>query len=138
MDARKKLQGLSHSWYGYTVFSTLVSILGLRASGIFTLMVGLAMWAILNAIGLVISLALVTWVSRSLLNRSALMRRFMVLVSGLGTLFGALGVFSLVGAFFHFWSLGILVQLALCISWMFLNVRSFMTLTQTSVKAYFV
>lgn len=139
MDAKGKLQSLSYSWYGYTVCATLGSIFGLRASGLFSLVVGFTLWAMLNAVSLVIGIALVTWVSRSLiLGHSALMRRFLIVLSFLGVVLGGLGTLSLAGAFLRFWQLGLLVQLGFTVSWALLNLRSLRTLTETQVKAYFV
>ncbi len=138
MHAKAKLQNLSYSWYGYTFISTIASILNLRASGMASLVFGVVVWAVFAAISLAIGLALVTWVSRSLLGRSALMRRAMIVLSALGVVGGGLGILSLVGAFFHEWSLWILLQIALTGAWALLNFRSLRTLTETSVKAYFV
>jgi hypothetical protein len=138
MNAKQKLQGLSHSWYGYMVLTTLVSILGLRASGILTLVVGFAFWAVINAFFLLIGLALVTFVSRKLLSGSAGMRRFLVVLSALGTVLGALSVLSLGLAFLHTWSLALIIQIGVTGSWALLNARSFRTLGETQVKAYFV
>jgi hypothetical protein len=138
MDAKQKIEGLTRSWYGYALFAAIVSVLSFRASGVFSLMFGLGISIVINAIGLVISIAIVTFLGRSLLRRSGGTRVFLVVLSALFCVLGVLGSLSSAWGFLQTWSLASLLNAVLMVSCTSLNARSFRVLTETSVRAYFV
>ncbi len=138
MNAKQKLEQLTRSWYGYSVFAALLSILSLRASGVLSLAVGLGLSIAFNVVGLAISIAVVTFLGRKLVHRSSGMRKFLVVFSGLFCVLGALATVSAGWAMLHEWSLASLCSLVMMASCTVLNARSFRVLGETSVKAYFV
>jgi hypothetical protein len=138
MTARQKLQTLSNSWYGYALFCALVSLFQIRATGILSMAIGLTLSLVLNAVMLVISLALVTFFARKLLARSSATRAFLVFVSGLCTVLGVLGTAGAAWAFLGHWSFAGIVSIALGAISVWMNARSFGVLTTRDVKAYFI
>jgi|HubBroStandDraft_2_1064218.scaffolds.fasta_scaffold1512734_1 hypothetical protein len=138
MTARQKIEQLTRSWYGYSVFAAVLSVLSLRASGVLSLAIGLALSIVLNAIGLVVSLAVVTFLGRSLVNRSRGTRLFLVVFSGLFCVLGVLGTLGAGWDMLHSWSLASLCSLVMMASCTMLNGRSFRVLGETGVRAYFV
>jgi len=138
MNAKQKIEQLTRSWYGYSLFAAVVSLLGVRASGVLSLAVGLGISIVLNAIGLVISIAWVTFLGRRLVNRSSGTRMFLVVFSGIFSVLGALGTLSAAWDFLTSWTLASLCTVALGAASTMLNARSFRVLTDTSVRAYFV
>lgn len=138
MNARQKIEQLTRSWYGYSVFAAVLSVLSLRASGVLSLTIGLGMSIAANAFGLVVSVAIVTFLGRRLVHRSAGTRLFLVVFSALFTVLGALGTLGGAWAFLHEWSLAALCGVVMTGACTMLNARSFRVLTETAVKAYFV
>lgn len=138
MNAKQKIEQLTRSWYGYSVFAALLSVLSLRASGVLSLAIGLGISIVINAIGLAISIAFVTLLGRKLLHRSGGTRTFLVVFSGLFAVLGAIGTLSAGWEFLHDWSLATVCSIVLMGACTMLNARSFRVLTETSVKAYFI
>ncbi len=139
MTPRQRIEGLTRSWYGYSVFAALLSVLSIRASGPLSLVVGLGVSIVLDTIGLVISIAVITWLGRKLsVSRSNPVRLFLVLFSGLFTVLGVLGVLGGIWAFLQEWSLASILEVVLMATCTTLNARSFRTLTDTAVRSYFV
>jgi hypothetical protein len=138
MNAKQKIERLTRSWYGYSLFAALLSVLSLRASGVLSLAIGLGISIVLNAIGLLISVAIVTFLGRKLVHRSGATRTFLVVFSALFFVLGALGTLRAGWDFLGSWSLANLCNVVLMASCTLLNGRSFRVLTDTSVKAYFV
>jgi hypothetical protein len=138
MTAKQKIEALTRSWYGYSVFAALVSVLAVRASGPLSLMIGLGLSVALNLVALVISVAIITFFGRKLLHKSNGTRIFLVVVSGLGTVLSVLGVTTSAWQFLHEWSLAAICSIVLGIGCVMLNARSFKVLTETGVRAYFV
>ena len=139
MTPRQRIEGLTRSWYGYSVFAALLSVLSIRASGPLSLIIGLGMSIVINTIGLVISIAVITWLGRKLtVSRSNPVRLFVVLFSGLFTVLGVLGVVSGLWAFLHEWSLASILNVVLMATCTMLNARSFRVLGDTAVRSYFV
>jgi hypothetical protein len=136
MDGKKTIQGLTNAWYGYSVFATLSSVLGIRAYGIVAATFALSIWAVFAAIGFVISLVFVTFFSRKLLARSNATRLFLFVISGLLALLGGLSALNAAWAFLHFWTLSLLVHMALAIVYAWMCGRSFTALGGESVRAY--
>src|SRR5262249_53132295 len=108
MSARQKINQLTNSWYGYSLFAAIVSVLSIRATGLFSLAIGLGFSVVINAIGLVVSIVIVTFFGRMLLAGSRLTRVFLVVASGLGAVLGALGTLGAAWTFLHVWSLAAL------------------------------
>jgi hypothetical protein len=139
MTPRQRIEGLTRSWYGYSVFATVLSVLSIRASGPLSLMIGLGFSIVINAIGLVIAIAVTTWLGRKLsVSRSNPVRIFLVVFSGLFTVLGALGVLGGIWAFLHEWSLASILNIVLMAACTMLNARSFRVLSDTAVRSYFV
>jgi hypothetical protein len=138
MTPRQKIEWLTRSWYGYSLFAALLSLLSIRASGVLSLAIGLGVSVVINAIVLVISIAMVTFLGRKLLHRSSGTRLFLVVVSGLFCVLGALATLSGGWDFLRSWSLASLCNVVLMASCTVLNARSLRILTDTSVRAYFV
>jgi hypothetical protein len=138
MNAKQKIEQLTRSWYGYSLFAAVLSVLSLRTSGVLSLAVGLGISIVLNAIGLVISIAIVTFLGRKLLYRSSATRTFLVVFSALFFVLGALGTLGAGWDVLRSWSLASLCNLVMMASCTMLNGRSFRVLTETRVKAYFV
>jgi hypothetical protein len=137
MNARQKIERLTNSWYGYALFTAVLSVFSVRASGIFSLAIGLGMTLVMNAIALVISIAFITFFGRGLIGKSAGMRRFLVFMSGLFTLLGVLGTLAAGWDFLRDWSIAGLLSIVASAACTVMNARSYNVLTQTSVKAYF-
>jgi hypothetical protein len=139
MTPRQKIEGLTRSWYGYSVFAALLSVLSIRASGPLSLIIGLGLSIVLNTIGLVISIAVITWLGRKLVvSRSNPVRLFLVIFAGLFTVLGVLGVLGGIWAFLHEWSFASIFNVVLMATCTMLNARSFRVLTDTAVRSYFV
>jgi len=138
MNAKQKIEQLTRSWYGYSVFAALLSVLSLRASGVLSLAIGLGLSIAMNAIGLAISIAIVTFLGRKLVHRSSATRTFLVVFSGLFCVLGALGTLGAGWQMLHEWSLASLCSLVMMAGSTTLNARSFRVLGETSVRAYFV
>ena len=138
MNAKQKIEALTRSWYGYSVFAAVLSVLSLRASGVLALTIGLGVSIVLNAIVLVVAIAFQTFLGRKLLHRSSATRTFLVVFSALFCVLGALSTLTAGWQFLHEWSLASICGIVLAASSTMLNARSFRVLTETSVRAYFV
>jgi len=138
MTPRQKIEQLTRSWYGYSVFAAVVSLLSVRATGIVSLAVGLGLSIVIDGIGLILSIAFVTFLGRKLVNRSSATRSFLWLFSGIFGVLGALATLSAAWGFLHEWSLASLAGIGLMAVYTGMNLRSFRVLGETAVKAYFV
>ncbi len=137
MTAKEKLESLSHSWMGYAVCSTLFSIFGLRASGLVSFAVGFTLWAVINAVILAMTLALMMFFGRKLVAKSSGMRGFLIFMSGLCSILGVLSLFGQGRMLLSYWSVGQLVQIAATGIGVWMNVRSFGILNSSKVRQYF-
>jgi hypothetical protein len=138
MTAKQKIEGLTRSWYGYSLFAAILSVLSFSASGLFALAFGLGVSVVLNAVALVLSIAVVAFLGRKLVARSSATRMFLVVVSALVSVLGALATLEGVWTFFGAWSIASACSIVMAACCTMLNVRSFRVLTETSVRAYFV
>jgi hypothetical protein len=138
MTAKQKIEGLTRSWYGYSLFAAILSVLSFSASGLFALAFGLGVSIALNAVALVFSIAVVAFLGRKLVTRSSATRTFLVVVSALFSALGALATLEGVWTFFGAWSIASACSIVMAACCTMLNVRSFRVLTETSVRAYFV
>ena len=124
MSAKQKIEELTNAWYGYALFTALMSLFQ-NGIGIFSLF-----FTVASAIFSIF----VTWfIGRRLLARSSLMRMILIVGSAVFSVLGGLAVFKLV---LGSWSFSTLALLALAIGSVMMNVRSLRTLTDQSVKAY--
>ncbi len=128
MSAKERIETLTNGWYGFTLFAGLISLLQ-SGIGIISL--------VLTGATTLFSLAFTFFLGRRLLARSSLTRSILVFSSALSAGLGLLGGAKLGMAFFHEWSLGILLTLAVTAGSVLMNVRSFRVLTDSSVKSYF-
>jgi hypothetical protein len=127
MNARTKIEGLTNSWYGFAVFSAICSVV----------VNGLGIFSIASAVvGMLFSWFITFLIGRSLLNRSGTMRFVLVVLTGLFTFFGMLGVGKAAWMFVQTWELRVLAGTAFGAVNTWMLARSFRTLTDASVKAY--
>lgn len=130
MTARAKIEQLTNTWYGFAVFSAAASFLmGERSIGLFSIFFA--------AVGLCLSWALTWFIGRRLLAKSSLTRAILLVVSGLSVFFGSISAGKSALAFIHAWDLGLLATAAYAAAGAWINAKSFRTLTDSSVKAYF-
>jgi hypothetical protein len=128
MTARQKIEGLTNSWYGYTVFGAALS-LWQNGIGLFSLM-GTAAWFVFN-------IFLVWFIGRRLLHKGSLTRLVLVIVTALGSVFGTIATAKMGWTFFQTWSLSVAMYAGITGLAVYMNARSFKVLTDSSVKAYF-
>ena len=128
MGGKAKIEGLTNSWYGFAVFSAICSVL---IGGIGFFSIGAAV------VGLLFSWVVTFFFGRALVGRSSLVRMFLLCFSGLFMVLGVLGTASSAWSFMTSWELSKLTYAGYTavLSWMY--ARSFRTLTDSSVKAYF-
>ena len=128
MTAHKKLEQLTDSWYGFTFFAAVISLLS-NGIGIFSLFF---------TVGSTLFSLFVTYlIGRSLQNRNRLTRVVLIVLSAISACLGTLGLLKLGGAFLGDWSFGLLLQIVVAVAGVFMNVRSFRVLTDRAVKAHF-
>lgn len=127
MGAREKIEGLTRSWYGLVVFTSVFAVLE-NGLGVFST-VATGIWTLFM-------ITVVWFLGRKLLNRSSLTRVLLILVSGLGTLLGGYAVARMGWAFLHEWSIMLLLHAVFGAGAVGLYIRSFRVLTHDSVKAY--
>ena len=128
MSARDRIEGLTNSWYGFDLVAGAVALLDS----------GFGFFSLLRAAAAVLfSFALTWFFGRRLLAKSSMMRMFLLVVSGIGVVFGALGTARLGWTFLHDWSIGLLIQTAFTGSAAWMYLRSLRALTDSQVKAYF-
>jgi hypothetical protein len=127
MSGREKIEKLTQAWYGFAVFSAVWSLLNN----------GLGLFSILGAVGsMLVSFVITYFIGRALRNRSSFTRFVLLVLSGLSSVFGAIGVVRLGYAFVQSWSLQVISLMVFAAASLMINVRSFRTLRDASVKAY--
>lgn len=129
MTARQKIEGLTNAWYGYVTFSALASLFRDGLPGVFSIL--------LAAFGLGLSLALTWFIGRRLLAKSALTRFILLCVTLIGSVGGAFGVAKATWLFVQTWQLGLLGVVFFGGVSVYMHTKSFRTLTDASVRAYF-
>ncbi|MBX3233069.1 MAG: hypothetical protein KIT84_12940 [Labilithrix sp.] len=128
MGGKAKIENLTNTWYGFAVFSAIVTLLQ-RGIGVFTLVWG--------ALGLVVSWIFVYLWGRALVRKSSTARFILIAVSALSTLGGAYSAAQASWAFVHAWELSLIITAAYSAVSAWIMAKSFRTLTDSSVKAYF-
>lgn len=128
MGAKAKLETLTNTWYGFVLFSAVINFL---ANGI-------GLWSIFTSVvGLGFSLAWVWFLGNRLQNKSSFWRFILVVSSGVMTGMSILGAVKATWMFVHVWELKLIAAAAFSAVYGWLMAKSFRTLTDSSVKAYF-
>jgi hypothetical protein len=127
MSAKQKIESLTNTWYGYFFFGALLKLWN-GGFGIFNLAT--------TGLSFAFMCLVVFFFGRRLQNRSSLTRFALVCVSGLFTLFGAIGTARVGWMFLTTWQLGWLLYAAGVALTTYMYGRSFRVLTDASVKAY--
>ena len=151
MTARQRIEQLTNTWYGFTVFAALAAVLeaalwpfapGLLFSPVKLLLafvgsgVAVLFAILLNVVGAVIGLAIVTFLGRTLLARSAAMRLALVVASPIFAVFAALSsIKQLWTGVSQFSPAPLLAGVVSAIA-VTLYLRSFRVLTDPAVKGY--
>jgi len=128
MSGKAKIENLTNTWYGFAVLTAVYTLLE-RGIGLFSLIWG--------GLGLLVSWFFVYLWGRSLLNKSSLSRMILIGVSGVCTLLGAYGAAQASWMFVHAWELKLVVTALYSAANAWIMAKSFRTLTDSSVKAYF-
>jgi hypothetical protein len=128
MTAKQKIEQLTNAWYG---FALVTGLLTLAQNGI-------GFFSLLTAAGSTLFSFFLTWfLGRRLLARSGFWRTILVVFSGLGILFGTLGAARLAWGFVGTWSLSMLLGSVCAVVLVSMYVRSWRTLRDPGVVAYF-
>jgi hypothetical protein len=127
MSAREKIENLTNSWYGFALFTGLVTFLQ-NGIGVFSALGALA--------STLFSLFLTFFIGRRLLARGSITRVILLVLSVLSLGLGSLGVFSLGKAFLQDWSFSLLFGIVYALLSLHMNFKSFRVLTDAQVKAY--
>ncbi|CAN5816171.1 hypothetical protein BH09MYX1_BH09MYX1_42330 [soil metagenome] len=128
MDGKEKIERLTNSWYGFGLFTGVASFL-FNGIGIFS-MIG-------AGISIFVSFCITFVLGRLLLRKSSVTRFGLIVVSGLFSVLGVLGIGSAIWTFFGEWSLSLLVGAAYATIAIYQHVKSINVLTDKSVKSYF-
>jgi hypothetical protein len=127
MTAKEKIEKLTNSWYGFDVFSAVVSFVFVNGIGIFS--------GIFSAMGLFISLFITWWIGRNLMNKSSLQRVVLLVFSTLFMLLGMLGIGRTLWS--AEWSLSLFGYVAWSSIGVYMHAKSINVLTDKDVRAYF-
>ena len=128
MTAKEKIEKLTDTWYGYTLFANGVSLV-INGIGFFSIA--------FTAMATIFSLFVTFLIGRWLLGRSSFGRLVVLCLSGIGLVAGALAVLRFGAMFLDEWSIAALAQTIVVACGVLVNLRSLRTLTDTSVKSYF-
>ncbi len=128
MTATQKIEGLTNSYYGYAVFGAVVSLWN-NGIGFFSL--------IGTAASFVFSVFLTWFIGRRLLAKSSFTRVALVILTGIFSVLGSISAAKMGWTFFQTMSLSVLLYTGLVAVGVYMNVKAFRVLTDSSVKAYF-
>mgnify|MGYP001055482867 CR=1 FL=1 len=128
MSGKAKIEGHTNSWYGFAVFTAVCSVLA-SGIGVFSI--------VTNVAGMLFSWFVTFIIGRALIKRSSLTRLILLVATALFTIVGTLGVGKAAWMFVQTWQLKVLAGTVYgaVATWMY--ARSFRTLIDGSVKAYF-
>lgn len=128
MSTNAKIETLTNSWYGFTVVTAAVAFLAKD----------FGLWSIFTStLGLLVSLFFVFMWGRALQRKSSLARYILIVVSGISTLVGGYGAVQQTWLFVHAWEIKIIIAAVYSAVSAWMMAKSFRTLTDSSVKAYF-
>jgi hypothetical protein len=151
MTARERIQKITHTWYGYTVFAAVASVVqvalwpfspGLLFSPVklaFTIVgaaLGVVVSVVLNLACAAIGIGVASLLGRALLARSSFVRLVLLVVSTLGFVFGGYSALKLTWAAIAHFSPSTLVGAVVTGIGVLLYIRSYQVLTDPSVKSY--
>ena len=128
MTARQKIEGLTHSWYGYAVFTAVLSLWN-NGIGLISLFLT-GVWFLFSIFG-------VWLIGRRLISKGSLTRALLLCVTGLLSVLGTFATVKMGWTFLHTLSLSVALQAAATAIGVYMFARSFKVLTDSSVKAYF-
>lgn len=128
MSGKTKIEGLTNSWYGFAVFSAICSVLT-NGIGIFSIVIAF--------FGLLLSWFITFLIGRALIKKSSFVRFILVASSGLFTIVGVFGTGKAAWSFLQSWQLSLLAYGAYAAVSTWMHARSFRTLMDSSVRAYF-
>ena len=127
MNAKEKIEKLTNAWYGFDLFSAIVSFVFVSGIGIFS--------AIFSALGLAVSLLITWWIGRNLQRKSGLQRTVLLVFS---TLFMLLGMLSIGQSLWAAeWSLSLFGYVAWSSIGVYMYAKSINVLTDKEVRAHF-
>ncbi len=127
MNAKEKIEKLTNAWYGFDLFSSVVSFVFVSGIGIFS--------GIFSALGLAVSLLITWWIGRNLQRKSGLQRTVLLVFS---TLFMLLGLFNIGHTLWAAeWSLSIFGYAAWSGVSVYMYAKSINVLTDKEVRAHF-
>jgi hypothetical protein len=128
---KRKIQGLTNGWYGFDVFAFLVHlVMALLGSSFFGAFISVPSVIVSSLISLVI-----TWViGRLLISRSSLTRVVLLVLSPIGFVLSLVSAWHLLAGS---WSLSVIATTVLVIASAYMQFRSFFTLLDKDVRAYF-
>ena len=129
MTARQKIEQLTHAWYGYAFFSSVLSLFSDGIPGIFSIIFG--------AMGLAFSLFLTWFISRRLLAKSSLTRFLLLVITAIVSVAGTYGIGKATLLFVQTWELKMLAAAFFAGVGVYMHARSFRTLVSAPVRAYF-
>jgi hypothetical protein len=129
MTARHRIEELTNAWYGYCTLSAIAALFRDGIPGPFAIV-----WA---ALGLGCTLIGVWFVGRRLLARSSLTRFVLLLVTGIGMVFGAWQTGRMALSFVRSWELGVLAAAVFLGVSAYMHAKSFRTLLDRDVRSYF-
>ncbi len=101
--ARQKIEGLTHSWYGWTAFTSLLALWD-RGIGIISLF--------LTGVGFLLSCLVIWFLGNRLVNKSSLTRVLLVVLSAIVSVLGTIGTAKLGWTFINTFSLSVALQAA--------------------------
>jgi hypothetical protein len=128
MTGKAKIEALTNSWYGFAVFSAITAVLA----------DGIGLWSITKAVFWLLGSWLVSFfIGRALVKKSSLVRTILILGSALFAVLGTVSVGRTAWTFLQSWEIGLLGTIAFSAISTWMNVKSFRTLTDPDVKAYF-
>ena len=127
MTAKQKLESLTNAWYGFFFVTAVANLL--RDFGIIK--------AVFAALSFAATSFVVWFIGKRLVNKSSFTRFIMLVIAGIGTLAGSYAAAKMSWMFVHEWSLWMLISALWSVAAVTMYVRSWRTLTDTSVKAYF-
>jgi len=124
MSGKERIESLTASWYGFSVFTAFLGWL----DG------GSLLW---SGLGLCFSFFITFLIGNRLLAKSGFVRLVMLAASLLASAFAASATVKLTGNLLSSFHFGTLLELGVSVTWLGMNIQSFRVLTDKSVKAYF-